>query len=308
MASPPALVPTRILVVSDTHAHASSKRAPPVPPVPPPAADVALHCGDLTRHGHLAEYERAFVALAALDAPLKLVIPGNHDAGLDAAYAAVPAAPGTRARAVWDLAAAARYRSGVHVLAEGVHGFALANGARLTLYATPYTPRFGSWSFQYVPGAHAFDMPPAAAGSPAVDVVMSHGPPRGILDLAGHGPPNMRQHSGCDVLLRAVAAARPQLHCFGHIHEAWGACLGTWDAAAADADAAPACRALEPRGLAAAASPAESGCAHVDLAAGETRLERGRETLFVNAANMNIHYRPSQPPWLVDLHLPAAAP
>jgi calcineurin-like phosphoesterase family protein len=45
-----------------------------------------------------------------------------------------------------------------------------------------------------------------------VDVLVSHMPPRGILD-AGRGCPTLR---------RAVALSQPRVHVFGHIHEAHG--------------------------------------------------------------------------------------
>jgi len=49
---------------------------------------------------------------------------------------------------------------------------------------------------------------------PDVHVVMTHGPPLSVRDRTYRG-----EHVGCKHLLRAVARARPLLHCFGHIHE-----------------------------------------------------------------------------------------
>ena len=56
-----------------------------------------------------------------------------------------------------------------------------------------------------------------------VDIAVTHGPPKGIMDY-NYG----RERAGCPDLCRAIAHARPQLHCFGHIHEGWGAKLVTW--------------------------------------------------------------------------------
>jgi Icc-related predicted phosphoesterase len=53
--------------------------------------------------------------------------------------------------------------------------------------------------------------------------MMTHGPPKGILDECEQG--NM----GCENLLRAARRARPRLYCFGHIHEGYGSKLITWD-------------------------------------------------------------------------------
>ena len=44
-----------------------------------PKADVAIHCGDLTDGSLLEEFRGAIRLLRDIDAPLKLVIAGNHD-------------------------------------------------------------------------------------------------------------------------------------------------------------------------------------------------------------------------------------
>ena len=54
-------------------------------------------------------------------------------------------------------------------------------------------------------------------------MIMTHSPPRGIMDYT-----LSRQRAGCPNLFSAVARSRPRLHCFGHIHEGWGAKLVTW--------------------------------------------------------------------------------
>jgi hypothetical protein len=50
------------------------------------------------------------------------------------------------------------------------------------------------------------------------DVLITHGPPRGILDAASR----QKKPRGCDQLLAAVRRVRPRLHVFGHIHEQYG--------------------------------------------------------------------------------------
>lgn len=351
---------------------------------PLPSADVAIHCGDLTRRSTPAEFAATFAFLSALRAPLKLAIAGNHDLALDAEHwfegyedddddgdAADLyggghhewAAEARRKRreerqAVLDIVARAEAH-GVRYLTEGTHSFALGNGARLSVYASPYTPVFGGWAFQYPPGAHDFRIPSG------VDVAVTHGPPLGVLDGAGMAqlqglPPDhpATDRAGCDALFQAVHAARPQLHCFGHIHEAWGGYLATWrdDDGHNDGQALPdthqhqhhhhhqhqhhhhrhptwhsaidpstsqllyTARHLKPQTRADLASVTPEAvrrlarlsrqrCVHVDTtgADGEaTRLEKGRQTLFVNASIMDVRYRPSQLPWLVDLELPRA--
>lgn len=83
-------VKTRILIISDTHSAplASNGNPPPFPPFkhPLPTADLLIHCGDLTMAGGLHEYHAALDMIQLIDAPIKLVIAGNHDLSLDQDY------------------------------------------------------------------------------------------------------------------------------------------------------------------------------------------------------------------------------
>ena len=51
-----------------------------------------------------------------------------------------------------------------------------------------------------------------------VDILITHGPPLGILD---HSRGSERRE-GCPELLEAVLEAKPRLHVFGHIHAGYG--------------------------------------------------------------------------------------
>ena len=50
------------------------------------------------------------------------------------------------------------------------------------------------------------------------DVLITHGPPFGILDQA----PGSDDHQGCRALFDRVRQLKPKLHVFGHIHGAHG--------------------------------------------------------------------------------------
>ncbi|KND89869.1 putative rhamnogalacturonate lyase C [Tolypocladium ophioglossoides CBS 100239] len=336
-------IKTRILIISDTHGRQPHTKAPDDPDTdveiatkdilrvatgfrsPLPEADVAIHCGDLTARSSVAEFEATFSMLRALRAPLKLVIAGNHDRVLDSPDWDSDTDDTETPQRVRGIIAQAR-QDGVRYLVEGSYAFALRNGALLRVYASPYTPSYGRWAFQYE-GAHDFAIPPG------VDVAMTHGPPYGILDTAGlaqlMGLP--AEHAGCPSLFRAVHRARPRIHCFGHIHEAWGSYLATWKPDAEVRGSVPSCetaidaansrletsRGLKPSSRAEKLVMTEDKVrrlaqlsrqrgVHVDLTEGETRLEQGRQTLFVNAAIMDMGYRPTQLPWIVDLDLPRA--
>ena len=59
--------------------------------------------------------------------------------------------------------------------------------------------------------------PPPWSVPSGLDVLVTHGPPLGILDRTYDG-----QHVGCEDLKRTVEDKRPKLHVFGHIHEGYG--------------------------------------------------------------------------------------
>ncbi|KAI9775825.1 MAG: hypothetical protein M1839_000876 [Geoglossum umbratile] len=320
--SPPKTVTTRLLILSDTHT---------IPPFastdtshayrqPLPRADILLHAGDLTMSGYLSEYARMISFLAAAPAELKLVIAGNHDVTLDAEYYQ----KGWRhrrggeedvadAKKMWTGEAARA--AGIVYLEEGIRTFRLRNGARFTIYTSPYQPEFFNWAFNYPHDQDRFNPPfphhpsphPPAPNPipsfPAIDLLMTHGPPRNILDQTSNAT-----HAGCPHLLRAASRARPRLHCFGHIHEGWGAERVRWEergeGEAGFADGEWRVKEAVSVGVD-RAEMLEERAACVDLSEeGGEGLEWGRETLFVNASVLTRRYKPENAPWRVDLELP----
>ncbi|KAF4555290.1 Calcineurin-like phosphoesterase-like protein 7 [Elsinoe fawcettii] len=215
---------TRFYIISDTHGETlPTQHLPKIDA----GIDVAIHCGDLTDGSRLQEFRNSLRMLKDINAPLKLVIAGNHDFTLDIPVFKKKVAEiqppveqelvdreyGYNGK-VRELLTAAK-ADGVVFLDEGIHDFELANGARLTVYASPYTPSTNDWGFRYAPHeAHEWRLGSA-------DVVITHGPPHGVLD-------KVDKRVGCPDLFRAVATSRPRLHAFGHIHSQWGAKLMTW--------------------------------------------------------------------------------
>lgn len=129
-----------------------------------------------------------------------------------------------------DLFSRARNEN-IHLLREGIHDFELANGAFLRVFASPATPSlsscFPSMFENGARGAFQFDRQtgheyPMRRGD-NIDVVITHGPPLGILDRTDD-----KVRAGCPDLFAAVERTRPRMHCFGHVHEAWGAKVVTW--------------------------------------------------------------------------------
>jgi Icc-related predicted phosphoesterase len=235
-------VKARICIISDTHS------ATPFPAdlkhrayrYPLPKADVLIHAGDLTFQGELAEHEKMVEVLKGADAELKIVIGGNHDISLDSVYISnLPGIKGADRRPylrryniytaeemalIKDLYCGDEaLQHGIRYLEEGVQTFTLRNGAKFTIYSSPWTPEHGllAWTYpkqvdRYSPSSPSsrFQAPNPVPLFPEIDIMITHGPPHGILDYSLRGNLN----AGCVHLMRAVERCRPRIHCFGHIH------------------------------------------------------------------------------------------
>ena len=135
---------------------------------------------------------------------------------------------------------------------------------------------------------------------PQVDVMMTHGPPLGRLDKTISD-----KEVGCEHLLRAARRCKPRLHCFGHIHEGWGAQRVSWNPSESlDQDWRKHVARVEPIALDHSKMVEESAM-HVDISSSSAvkPLRFGKETLMVNASIMNVTYQPQQSPWVVDVDL-----
>ncbi|KAK0701489.1 metallophosphoesterase domain-containing protein [Apiosordaria backusii] len=322
-------IKTSFLILSDTHA----EKGLPIPSVP---VDVAIHCGDLTEESKLHEFHTTLELLRRINAPLKLVIPGNHDFTLDKSAfqkkidefhrlypdsssdaSLIKAEYGDfgEARRLFDKS------EDIVFLEEGTHTFHLQNGAKLTVYASPFTPSpDADWGFQYKRGEHhQFKI------TGDVDIVITHGPPNGVLDRTAN------QRLGCEHLFAAVARARPRMHCFGHVHSGWGAKLVAWRENVPSEVTPTHFSAIDNGG----SVPVESlagilqgkwdtedvrrekegrlgglrrmgyrGMSH--CVGDEQPVEKGRNTLFVNAAVKAASEEGMQFPWVVEIDLPVA--
>lgn len=162
-----------------------------------PDGDVLIHAGDLTRAGHISELEEVRDFFSSLPHRHKLVVAGHHD---------------------WCFLR--EPRAARHVLSSVVY---LEDEAveidGIKFYGSPWQPASRGWAFHLPRG------PELAAKWSSIpedtDVLITHGPPRGIGDLAGFEGP-----SGCDDLLRRVMEVRPKLHVFGHVHRDRGQWVG----------------------------------------------------------------------------------
>lgn len=179
----------RIVAVADTHGYEADLGVLP-------EGDCFVHAGDLCRAGTLDELERTAEWMLSLPHPHKIVVAGNHDWCF--------ARESVAARAL--LGASITYLQDSECTLGG-----------LRFWGSPWQPEFFGWAFNHPRGDELraiWKRVPAG-----VDVLITHGPPRGFGDyVPGSGP------QGCDDLLEELQdRIRPSLHLFGHIHEDGGA-------------------------------------------------------------------------------------
>lgn len=191
----------RIVCLSDTHGHHASLDVPP--------ADVLVHAGDFALRGNAREIGDFAEWIDAQPHAHKVVVAGNHDRLLEE-----------------HPCEGRKLLRGVDYLQDS--GLVVAG---LRFWGSPWQPEYGGWAFNLPPGA-----PLAARWSEMpeeLDVLVTHCPPRGILDRIHSG-----LEIGCPELSSAVERRSIGLHVFGHAHEGAGVLQrdGTWYANAASCD------------------------------------------------------------------------
>lgn len=85
----------------------------------------------------------------------------------------------------------------------------------IKIWGSPITPWFNDWAFNRDRGSEIkkhWDLIPDD-----IDILVTHGPPFGILDETVYG-----KRTGCEELLLRVYQVKPKYHIFGHIHKDYG--------------------------------------------------------------------------------------
>jgi predicted phosphodiesterase len=179
----------RLVIASDTHEQHAGLVVPD--------GDVFIHCGDLTYRGDLQAIANAGKWIRSLPHRHKIVIAGNHDWAFELKLDA------------------ARSRLG-----DGEDGLVYLQDFGVTIdgvsfWGSPWQPWFFDWAFNLRRGAALTAK--WALIPDSTDVLITHGPPMGVLDFVPRG-----EHVGCADLLSRIAILKPKVHAFGHIHEGAG--------------------------------------------------------------------------------------
>jgi Calcineurin-like phosphoesterase len=211
---------TRIVCISDTH-----NQTPTLP-----KGDVLIHAGDMTNQGTYTELRRQTDWLAKADFEAKIVVAGNHDITLDAAFYAKEGAPGGRfhpqrgqdeqdVRA--NRALVAECPGVTYLCHEEAHVVLEGLGVHFNVFGSPYSLKQGVWAFGY----SAAEAEPLWAKVPEhIDLLVTHGPPKGLCDTSKEGG-----EDGCPALRQTLDRVRPRLLVCGHRHEGRGCRVLHWD-------------------------------------------------------------------------------
>ena len=172
-----------VCIISDTHRRHRE--------ISIPVCDILIHCGDFCSFQQEDLRTLSDVDSWFSESPAKhvLCVGGNHDFLLQTQEFRF-----THAQLLED--------SGVEI-------------SGLSFYGAPWCP--GLSGFAYF--ATADELMDRWRGIPSgIDVLITHTPPYGILDL----PTSGTVHLGCPFLRKEIKRIGPRLHVFGHVHASRG--------------------------------------------------------------------------------------
>lgn len=173
-----------LVLISDTH---ELHRGSDVP-----AGDILRHAGDFTMFSRSLETVEDFNNwLGDLGHRHKLIVPGNHEFFLQP-----------------DLNRTSLLTNATVLVNETV----VIDGLRF--WGSPVTPLLGSVFGIASPKERLQHW----SGMPDLDILITHGPPFGVLDRSSEQDEPM----GDAELLDVVRKRQPLLHVFGHVHGAYG--------------------------------------------------------------------------------------
>ncbi len=200
----------KIIAISDTHNQHSNLKLPD--------GDVLIHAGDATGRGTEKECIEFLDWFQTQEFKHKIFTPGNHDWWFERE-------PENSRAACKDRGIILLNDSGIEI--DGVK-----------FWGSPITPWFLNWAFNRIRGdkreMYCMQTGVTVSGQPIkphwdlipsdTNVLITHGPPYGILDQLIHvasGIP-MDIYVGCEELTKAIKRIKPDIHIFGHIHPQCG--------------------------------------------------------------------------------------
>lgn len=176
----------RLTIISDTHGEHEKLGIL--------SGDVLIHCGDMFNMFGDGEdhFDRMDDWFGRQNFDLILCVGGNHDFEL-------------QKRSSW---VSDPFKNAVYLEERSI------SHRGVTFYGAPWVPELRGQAFY----RDREELAECWTKIPhATDVLITHTPPAGILDVSSRG-----YDLGCDHLERRLREVRPTLHCFGHVHASCG--------------------------------------------------------------------------------------
>ena len=183
-----------ITFISDTHSKHHR-----IPEEHLPGGDILIHSGDVSTRGYMEEIRDFLEWFSKLDQYThKIFIAGNHDFFFEDNPLQSKELVGQYPNIT--------YLQDNHVDIDDIR-----------IYGSPWQPEFYDWAFNLP--RNGDELKAKWSNIPtSTDILVTHGPPFGILDVAPRGNINV----GCEVLTGELKRINPIIHVFGHIHYSYG--------------------------------------------------------------------------------------
>jgi len=181
----------KVWFISDTHCEHLQLRIPN-------NIDLVIHCGDESNSGDAYQNEPEaklfFEWYSALDIPTKIFSPGNHSTAIEQGLIRSSDYPNVKFL---------------------IHDQTEWKG--LKIFGSPYTPEFYNWSYM----KPRSELEVVWQSIPDdIDILITHGPPKGIRDVTKDFDTGEPVHVGSKSLRTHVETRiKPMVHTFGHIHD-----------------------------------------------------------------------------------------
>jgi Icc-related predicted phosphoesterase len=181
----------KIWHISDTHGYHDLLKVPD-------GIDMVIHSGDCSnpRDPYNNEPEvREFIHwYKNLPIKHKIYVAGNHDTSIEKGLVSV----------------SQFYEYNIHYLENDY-----VDIEGIKIFGSPNTPNFGNWAF--MKDRAKLERHWKLAIHEECDIIVTHGPPKGMLDLSVNRDHKL-EFCGDKSLLNRVLEIQPAYHLFGHIH------------------------------------------------------------------------------------------
>lgn len=209
----------RVVIISDTHNHHDKVTKKIKKLITPKETNILIHAGDLTERGtepEVSSFVNWFQNIKGFEK--KFLVAGNHDFGFEHYNK-----PRHINRPHWIhslINTETFINNNCVYLEDEEYILNIPSISKpIKIYGSPWQPLFHNWAFNLPRNGKEIQSKWNNIPNDT-DILITHGPPFGILDTTNNHFP-----LGCEPLLDRVRQINPLIHCFGHIHYSNGVTL-----------------------------------------------------------------------------------